>query len=343
MPLVILIGFLGAGKTTFIRDLLEPLRERGLKPHVMINDYLNARVDASRIRELTDEVEAINGNCVCCDSLQTVVSGLLGISPAPDRVILVEANGTSDPFPLIEAFTALSELRERFDPLLQVTIVDAKRWQNRAHGNDLEFSQATPASHLWITRREEVRPDRLEEVEEALSWINPKARRLESIEQFADELLDVTGQSEPPAPPHQESLAGIEPGAVISQGDFRISAPSFPATGADAGILTSPGRQAHQASHAYVAMQLDLPEAVEKITVLEWAEKLPPSVLRLKGLVRLADMPEMFFVIQRTDDGSTPTFLPLFTEPTMEPCAVLIGVHLDPETIQQLTVDLLGT
>ena len=51
-PLILIVGFLGSGKTTYLRRLLPELRGRGIDPHVIINDYQNARVDAELLREL---------------------------------------------------------------------------------------------------------------------------------------------------------------------------------------------------------------------------------------------------------------------------------------------------
>lgn len=51
-PTVLISGFLGAGKTTFLHRLLPPLAERGLAPYVLINDYRNAEVDASGLRAI---------------------------------------------------------------------------------------------------------------------------------------------------------------------------------------------------------------------------------------------------------------------------------------------------
>lgn len=50
-PLILVVGFLGAGKTTFLRELLPLLEARGLEPFVIINDYANAKVDASSLRK----------------------------------------------------------------------------------------------------------------------------------------------------------------------------------------------------------------------------------------------------------------------------------------------------
>lgn len=67
--LVLIVGFLGAGKTTFLRDLLPLLEARGLQPFVIIDDYANARVDASSLQKEGRSVAPINGNCICCESL----------------------------------------------------------------------------------------------------------------------------------------------------------------------------------------------------------------------------------------------------------------------------------
>lgn len=45
-PLIIIVGFLGSGKTTYLKKLLPLLSNLGIEPHVIINDYENASIDA---------------------------------------------------------------------------------------------------------------------------------------------------------------------------------------------------------------------------------------------------------------------------------------------------------
>lgn len=61
-PLVILVGFLGAGKTTYLKNLLPQLVKVGIEPHVIINDYENATVDAELFAGLTKHITPINGS-----------------------------------------------------------------------------------------------------------------------------------------------------------------------------------------------------------------------------------------------------------------------------------------
>ena len=89
-PLVLFTGILGAGKTTFLRTLLPVLNRLGIPARVVINDYHNAAVDAATLAHLTDEVTAVSGSCVCCDSRDELFEVLVLPPRQPDEVLLVE-------------------------------------------------------------------------------------------------------------------------------------------------------------------------------------------------------------------------------------------------------------
>ncbi|HRJ73721.1 MAG TPA: GTP-binding protein, partial [Terrimicrobiaceae bacterium] len=135
-PLVLLVGFLGSGKTTFLKGILPALQERRLRPAVIINDYQNARVDAEQLTGLASEVSAISGDCVCCGSREELVSALERFEHAPGRIVLVETNGTTDSEQLIEML-ALEPALKAFSLPVQLSVVDAQRWQKRFWHNAL--------------------------------------------------------------------------------------------------------------------------------------------------------------------------------------------------------------
>jgi G3E family GTPase len=313
-PTVLFVGFLGAGKTTFLRALLPLVKSRELEPYVLINDYQNARIDAGSLKHLVEEVEAINGNCICCDSIHELIDRLLSIPEKSNRVVLIEANGTTDPFLLIEHLAVHAELRRRFTPLLQVGVIDIRRWQNRAWHNELERLQAQSASHLVFSRADSAKPERGAYVRSDLEWFNPRSIETDP-EKLADELARLVA--------HARRTPAISRSAVA------ISPPS---RGHD-----------HSIAHGFVAIQLDLPERVKGSVLYQWLRQLPDSVLRVKGVVQLNELPESHFVFQRIDDGlREPTVFPLAVEPTVSPCAVLIGVRLDEEKIRQEAVETFG-
>lgn len=314
-PTVLLVGFLGAGKTTFIRELLPILESRGLEPYVLINDYQNARIDAGSLKHLVEEVEAINGNCVCCDSIHELINRLLSIPTKPERVVLIEANGTTDPLSLIEHLIAHAELRQKFAPLMQVGVIDMKRWQKRAWHNDLERLQAESASHLVFTRAESATPERCARVRSDLEWLNPRSVET-SPEKFAEELSRLVAEAKDLPPPNKFTVAKSR--TIIHRHD-------------------------HSLSHGFVAIQLALPARVDSATFYQWLRELPDNVLRVKGIVQMTELPDLHFIFQRTDElPRQPTMSPLPVEPTMPPCAVLIGVRLAEEEIRREAIAKLG-
>jgi energy-coupling factor transporter ATP-binding protein EcfA2 len=96
IPIVLIAGFLGAGKTTFLHALMGVLKERKVGFSVVVNDFENAEIDAARLRDLDVEVQSINGSCVCCSSLNDFMLTLGTIDVPRGGVLLVEANGASD-------------------------------------------------------------------------------------------------------------------------------------------------------------------------------------------------------------------------------------------------------
>jgi G3E family GTPase len=96
IPLALLVGFLGAGKTRFLTQLLPELHARGLRPRVILNDFANASIDASRLAELDALVTPLNGECVCCTSLRELMDALLAVQGRPGDVMLIEANGATE-------------------------------------------------------------------------------------------------------------------------------------------------------------------------------------------------------------------------------------------------------
>lgn len=303
-PIVLLVGFLGSGKTTFIREILPLLAKRQLAPFVIINDYQNARIDASRLRDLTADVEAINGNCVCCDSLNELIDTLLAIPEVPNRVVLIETNGTTDPFALIEHLVVIPEMKARFAPLLQVSVIDVKRWGKRHWNNDLEILQMQPASHLYFSHRDEVDTEQNERVRGHAVFINARAE-VTGLAVFAEVLTQIVTQQK------------------------TVNAVSLP--GHDHEQVH---KHDHGLSHGFVACQFPLPAMVSGERLVEWLRHLPVSVLRVKGLVQMTEFPGQDYVFQRTDDGeATITELPI--PPNYPPCVVLVGVNLDVATLHQ--------
>ncbi|GAB4166633.1 MAG: GTP-binding protein [Terrimicrobiaceae bacterium] len=320
-PTAVVTGFLGAGKTTFLRRLLPLLAVRGVRPSVVINDYQNARVDADTLREIASEVQAIEGSCVCCESVTDLVRMLLDLPAGGNRVVLIEANGTTDPCALIDHITVNPSLRDRFRPLLQLTVVNARRWQRRFWHNELERLQVRTASHVVLTHQEELPSARQEEVKKSVADMAPRAQAVDP-ENFASLLASLAAKAMEEVPSgHNHACEGA---CHEHQDHSHIH-----------------DHEEHvRLTHGFVSTQIPLPDTVDRTRLLAWLESLPDEVLRVKGVVGLHDMPGRHFVFQKTDEMKWgPTVFELNQPPTVAPCAVLIGVKLDHEALVRSAQD----
>ncbi|WP_027798331.1 CobW family GTP-binding protein [Paraburkholderia dilworthii] len=123
IPLVVVGGYLGAGKTTLLNHVLTNAGTRRIT--VLVNDFGSINIDASLIRERTDDVINLENGCVCCSIGGRLVEALLAISSradAPD-LLIIEASGVSDPLRIAQI--GLLDRAFRLDGI--VVLVDAER------------------------------------------------------------------------------------------------------------------------------------------------------------------------------------------------------------------------
>jgi len=97
LPLTLISGYLGAGKTTFINGLLGSANKGDTRIVVLVNDFGDVAIDASLISSITtDTISLING-CACClvnDDLERQLSNLVEAGQY-DQVVF-EASGVAD-------------------------------------------------------------------------------------------------------------------------------------------------------------------------------------------------------------------------------------------------------
>ena len=129
IPVTIVTGFLGAGKTTLIRHVLENAQGRRLA--LIINEFGDVGVDGTILKSCgittcpeENIVELANG-CLCCtvaDDFIPAIEALLARSPQPDHII-IETSGLALPKPLVKAFD-WPEIRTRLTVDGVIAVVD---------------------------------------------------------------------------------------------------------------------------------------------------------------------------------------------------------------------------
>lgn len=217
IPVTVLSGSLGAGKTTVLNHVLTA--DHGLDVAVVVNDMGDVNVDAEHVTQQSDlggeeEVIEMSNGCICCrlrgDMLDEV--GRLADEREFDY-LLVESSGISEPIPVAQTFAMGFEEAE-FDPTdtyeldTMVTVANAHSfWESFDSGAAL--ATETPAGEsgrvpesvlldqiefcdvLLLNKCDLVPDDALEEIETVLERLQPRAKRIrtEFGEVDPDELL----------------------------------------------------------------------------------------------------------------------------------------------------------
>lgn len=306
IPLALLVGFLGAGKTRFLTQLLPELHARGLRPRVILNDFANASIDASRLAELDALVTPLNGECVCCTSLRELMDALLAVQGRPGDVMLIEANGATEADELLGVLTMDRRLVQYTLPL-QLTVLDVSRWQKRWFHNGLEAAQSRTATHLHLNWTDGLRATRLDAATQSIRTVNPRATFTDPA-QFAEDLLAIS---------------------VGHAGDAQRPAPESAAQSV-ARVRT---HAAHE--HPFASGTLALPPLVDRSQFTAFVRDLPNAVVRAKGLVRFSDAPSAMFVWNRIGGRRLMSLDASSPHATALPVALFIGVDLPMDELQR--------
>ena len=181
IPVTILSGYLGAGKTTIINHVLAD--PRGRRVAVLVNDFGPINIDAALIRSRDAETIELTNGCVCCSIGDDMGDALTAISEwaQPPQHVLVEASGVAETARIARA----AGYWPGFELDAVVVAADAETVQARAEDKfvgTLVRSQLRSADIVAMTKPDLVEPHALEDVRRWLACEAPQASLVEAIQ-----------------------------------------------------------------------------------------------------------------------------------------------------------------
>jgi G3E family GTPase len=130
IPVTVVTGFLGSGKTTLIRELLA--RPEGADTAVVINEYGEVGIDDALLRASSDTTVLLGNGCLCCtvrtdlqESLRTLFADRTRGAVPSFRRVIIETSGLADPGPVLQTFASDRALGQEYHLQSLVTVVDA--------------------------------------------------------------------------------------------------------------------------------------------------------------------------------------------------------------------------
>jgi G3E family GTPase len=301
LPVTVVAGFLGSGKTTLVNHILA--NNAGLKAAVIVNEIGEIGIDGDLIIATENDMVELSNGCICCSINNDLVETIFRVLERKDAIdyLVVETTGLADPLPVVLTF-----LRSEFCDIVRVdsivTVADAECFSLDLFDSPAARNQLRYGDTILLNKSDLASAAQLSDVEEKIRTVRDRARIIRT------------------------TRCGVPLALILSIGLFESE------------HLLADGCADHDHEHAShlqddgfeaISFQIDRPFAVQKFQ--QFLEQLPPNVFRGKGLLWL-DASEKRYIFhlvgQRFTLDESSSFAALQNK------LVLIGRNLDRDQLR---------
>lgn len=151
---IILTGFLGSGKTTFLNKMISFYKEKGENIAVVENEFGSISIDTDLLLGQGEEIMEVKNGCMCCTvrrDLVRIMRELIEKNKKYDRII-IETSGIANPSPIAQTFLGLEDIYANFELEKIVTVVDSANFEHQIKTEKLVKEQIAFADVLVMTK-----------------------------------------------------------------------------------------------------------------------------------------------------------------------------------------------
>ncbi|NEN90778.1 MAG: GTP-binding protein, partial [Okeania sp. SIO3H1] len=104
MPVTIITGFLGSGKTTLINQILH--NKQNLKVAILVNEFGDINIDSQLLVDINENMVELSNGCICCTINEGLVDAVYQILERDEKIdyLIIETTGLANPFPIMLTF-----------------------------------------------------------------------------------------------------------------------------------------------------------------------------------------------------------------------------------------------
>lgn len=199
IPLYLVSGFLGSGKSSFLKGILDRLGRR-YKIAIVQNEFAAVNIDRQILEESAEPhvtMEVNNGSVFCLCLLGNFIPQFAEFleREKPD-IVFIEATGLADPLALMQVLTS-AELRERVIFRKAITVVNAARFTEQSRMLRQVVNQVRVADMLILNRCDTAAPENIDASERAVRLINANCSFIRTtFAELSDSEIDIIMEPE---------------------------------------------------------------------------------------------------------------------------------------------------
>ncbi len=326
VPVTLLVGFLGSGKTTLANRILSEQHDQRIA--VIVNEFGDVGIDGQLIVGIDDNVVELSNGCLCCtvqgdlaDTLRQLLVRRRQTGDAkPFERIMIEASGLASPGPVLQGILVDPSLHAHVQVDGVITMAHAKHIVQQLEDHPEASEQVAYADHIIVNHCDQCESDELAAAEAAIHTCNPQA----DIERATRAEVDVVRLLNKQTWDSARVKEALEHGVLGCDHDH-----------------THNHAHLHTQGVGTLAFRAEAPMDLPRLTrwLLRLSTRKSHDLMRLKGILKCKSH-DQAVVIQgvyqwlevRKEAG----------EPPAKSALVLIGRHLDEEELRREWADCIA-